>query len=154
MTDKPTISLQAAARAVAVDYAGSSDEDPNVTEYMLRMADRIDELEEALDSKHASVGHNIWRFWSDKAREIAKKLDEARSRIERLEVNISLKETFIDATINDSAADLQTIHIAKTTLEDIAAGRGMFGLVAEEDLKWAMNLAGKTAEVIEERIKK
>ncbi len=102
MTDKPTISLQAAARAVAVDYAGSSDEDPNVTEYMLRMADRIDELEEALDS----------------------------------------------------AADLQTIHIAKTTLEDIAAGRGMFGLVAEEDLKWVMSLAGKTAEVIEERIKK
>lgn len=34
-------------------------------------ADRIEELEAALDSHHAEVGHNIWRFWSQKARETA-----------------------------------------------------------------------------------
>ena len=44
-------------------------------------ADRIAELEAALDSEHASVGHNIWRFWSDKAREIAGKNTELRQKI-------------------------------------------------------------------------
>lgn len=87
------ISLQDAARAIAVDYAGSSDEDPNVTQYILRMADRIDELEVVVTS-------------------------------------------------------------ATNTLEDIAGGKGMFGLDDKEDLKWAMNIAGKTAEVIETRMKK
>lgn len=41
-------------------------------------AARIAELEAALDSKHASVGHNIWRFWSDKACEMADKMVDAR----------------------------------------------------------------------------
>ena len=87
------ISLQDAARAIAVDYAGSSDEDPNVTQYMLRMANRIDELEAAVTS-------------------------------------------------------------ATSTLEDIAGGKGMFGLDDKEDLKWAMNIAGKLAAAIKKRINK
>lgn len=39
---------------------------------------RITELQAALDSHHADVGSNIWRFWSDKATEMACKLGNAR----------------------------------------------------------------------------
>lgn len=34
---------------------------------------RIAELEAALDSHHAEVGSNIWRWWSDKARDFAQR---------------------------------------------------------------------------------
>lgn len=39
---------------------------------------RVAELEAALDSHHAEVGHNIWRFWLDKAQEAVGKLAIAR----------------------------------------------------------------------------
>jgi hypothetical protein len=38
------------------------------------------ELERALDSHHADVGHNIWRFWRDKANEMLAKKNAAEAR--------------------------------------------------------------------------
>lgn len=84
---------------------------------------RIADLEAALDSGHASVGSNIWRFWSDKARDIAANNAKLRLRLKS----------------------------ANNTLECIASGSGMFGLSAEEDLKWAMNLADKTHKMTKEK---
>ncbi|MFG6500195.1 hypothetical protein [Sulfitobacter sp. 1A15106] len=42
-------------------------------------AARISDLEAALDSEHAVVGSNIWRFWAEKARKVAEKLSGART---------------------------------------------------------------------------
>jgi hypothetical protein len=39
---------------------------------------RVEELEAAIDSEHADVGHNIWRFWRDQARETAERNKELR----------------------------------------------------------------------------
>lgn len=47
--------------------------DDTVTALQAKVAD----LEAALDSKHAEVGSNIWRFWRDQAQECAKALKEA-----------------------------------------------------------------------------
>jgi len=52
----------------------------------------IQELEAALDSAHATIGENIWRFWRDKAKEAVGKLiaatdvrDQAIARAEQAE---------------------------------------------------------------------
>lgn len=58
------------------------------TALMDKAADRIDELEAALDSEHSSVGFNIWRFWSDKAREIAAKNADLRKEVAELKDRI------------------------------------------------------------------
>jgi hypothetical protein len=40
------------------------------------------------------------------------------------------------------------LKIMETALDDISSGRGMFGLVAEEDLKWAMGTADRALKVV------
>ncbi len=60
-------------------------------------AARIAELEAALDSEHASVGHNIRRFWSGKALEMAKKNKTARNEALREAAEVCKPSDFNDS---------------------------------------------------------
>jgi len=61
---------------------------------------RVAELEAALDSEHASVGYNIWRFWSDKALKYAEKNKAMRARVAKLEEALN---RLSDLTARDAA---------------------------------------------------
>lgn len=48
-----------------------------------KLSAHVEELEAALDSKHASVGSNIWRFWRDQALDIARSKSDAEKAARR-----------------------------------------------------------------------
>jgi hypothetical protein len=55
-----------------------------------QMREERDEMAAALDSAHAEVGSNIWRFWRDKCREMLAQRDEARARVAKLERRLEI----------------------------------------------------------------
>ncbi len=64
---------------------------------LLALSARVEELEAALDSEHASVGSNIWRFWRDQALDIARSKDDAEkaARLQGLnEASIELRNRY------------------------------------------------------------
>jgi len=75
---------------------------------------RVAELEAAIDSEHAEVGYNIWRFWRDKARQTAESNTRLRARVaavlEEAAGLCKVLERFpqlqaIGSTIHDDLAD-------------------------------------------------
>lgn len=58
---------------------------------------KCDEMAAALDSKHASVGYNIWRFWSDKSLELASKNVALQAKLADATATVELLEAQLEA---------------------------------------------------------
>lgn len=99
-----------------------------------RLQERVDELEAALDQREVESGltsdGNLWRFWSQKAKDVAAKLYAAEARATaaeaRLEEARKVIEPFIPQWDNNGlkfpSVTRRGIDIARAFLKGLEAG--------------------------------
>jgi len=100
----------------AIDSMMRDDADyDQIIDVIQALAACVTELEGALGSHHAEVGHNIWRFWRDQARDSAKKNTILAARVAELEAeNARLNMILTARDAFDRGEPSQPPHTGRT----------------------------------------